>query len=191
MEATTDSQWGSDFEHMLARVSPLDRDGDGQPSSTPFSYAPVGLRIAARLIDGLVAAAFIGVPAGIVRHHSPTVPRACRTFNGRLYGCQQLTPEAFDHLLRITGILTLVGFLLLQWIPMANSGRTFGRWMFGIRVVDEHTGRPIGVIRSLLRGVSSIVSVGILGVGCLSIPSHPKRQSWHDRLAKSVVINDG
>jgi uncharacterized RDD family membrane protein YckC len=49
-------------------------------------------------------------------------------------------------------------------------------------------GAPLTFADALVRGLSSIFSLAVLGLGCLWILRDPERQAWHDRIAGTYVV---
>jgi serine/threonine protein kinase/uncharacterized RDD family membrane protein YckC len=68
-------------------------------------------------------------------------------------------------------------------------GRTFGKWIFALRVTDPR-GEPIGVGRSAARTLGYVVSATPLGLGFLGVLLHPEHRGFHDLVADSVVSQE-
>ena len=49
-------------------------------------------------------------------------------------------------------------------------------------------GAPLRFIDALVRGLSSIFSLAVLGLGALWILKDPERQAWHDKIAGTYVV---
>ena len=62
------------------------------------------------------------------------------------------------------------------------------RVRLGVLVLDENDGSYIGTKRAVYRGLMSYVSQLVLLLGYLSMLWDPKKQTWHDKVAKSVVV---
>jgi uncharacterized RDD family membrane protein YckC len=71
-----------------------------------------------------------------------------------------------------------------------KTGQTPGDAVMSIRVVDfrNGTGAPIGYGRALGRALMSIVSFLALFLGYLWMLWDPEKQTWHDKVAGSVVV---
>ncbi|MEA2220007.1 MAG: hypothetical protein QOJ35_2633 [Solirubrobacteraceae bacterium] len=67
------------------------------------------------------------------------------------------------------------------------TGQTIGKRTVGIRVVDFATGGPIGFGRGFLRYIGRIPS-SILLLGYLWMLWDPEKQTWHDKIATTVVV---
>lgn len=67
------------------------------------------------------------------------------------------------------------------------KGTTVGGIICQLRVV-RIDGAPLRFVDALVRGLSSIFSLAVLGLGCLWILKDPERQAWHDKIAGTYVI---
>ncbi|HMJ33411.1 MAG TPA: RDD family protein [Baekduia sp.] len=69
-----------------------------------------------------------------------------------------------------------------------ESGQTIGKRAVGIRVVDIDGGGPIGYGRAFIRYVGRIISTLVVFLGYLWMLWDPQKQTWHDKMANSVVV---
>jgi uncharacterized RDD family membrane protein YckC len=69
-----------------------------------------------------------------------------------------------------------------------RSGQTLGKRACGIRVVDARVGAPIGPGRGLIRWLGRWVSFSVFLLGYLWMLWDPEKQTWHDKMARSVVV---
>ena len=77
------------------------------------------------------------------------------------------------------------GFLA-HWV--GTQGGSPLRRKLGVYILDENDGSYIGRQRAATRIIMSWVSGIVLLLGYLSMLWNPQRQTWHDRVAKSVVV---
>ena len=68
-------------------------------------------------------------------------------------------------------------------------GTTVGGLIVRIRVV-RLDGRPLDVPTALVRSLGSFLSVAVLGLGYFWCAWDPERQTWHDKLAGTAVVQD-
>ena len=68
------------------------------------------------------------------------------------------------------------------------SGQTLGKRALGIRVIDFQTGGPIGFGRGVVRYIGKIVSGIPLALGFLWMLWDREKQTWHDKIATTVVV---
>ncbi len=81
-----------------------------------------------------------------------------------------------------------VGVAYYTWM-ITNKGSTLGGIILGMRVV-RLDGRPIDRNVALVRAMTAILSLLSLGLGWLWAAWDERRQTWHDRLAGTVLIRD-
>lgn len=67
------------------------------------------------------------------------------------------------------------------------KGTTLGGIICRLRVVKTN-GRPLQPIDAVVRGLTSIFSLGAVGIGCLWMIQDPHRQTWHDKAARTYVL---
>jgi len=81
----------------------------------------------------------------------------------------------------------LIGFLYFSFLMML-SGRTIGKYIVGIKVIDENTGVKPGFYVSVGRTAAIFVSMVFLMAGFLAPYFDSKSRSWHDILSGTRVI---
>ncbi len=82
-------------------------------------------------------------------------------------------------------------FLFLAYfiIPTGLWGRTLGKWVAGIIVVNSEGHTP-GVAAAIGREFGwKVISYGAAGIGLVWIIFDRDRRSWHDKLAGTWVVN--
>jgi uncharacterized RDD family membrane protein YckC len=79
----------------------------------------------------------------------------------------------------------IVYFTVMEGRP---RGQTLGKRICRIAVVDRRTGTRIGFGRALIRALGRWLSLFMLGVGYLWMLWDSERQTWHDKLARDVVV---
>ncbi len=89
-------------------------------------------------------------------------------------------------------VLLVIGLVLAIYLylrHLATTGQTWGRRIAGIKVVDATTGGPPGwgkaIGRSLFEGT---ISGWVCYLGFLWMLWDSKRQTWHDKVANTLVI---
>lgn len=86
----------------------------------------------------------------------------------------------------IWGIFGLI-FAIYSMVFVWHSGSTIGKKIFNLKVVDVNH-RPMTFWRTILReGPAKVVS-GIFNLGYLWVLIDKKRQGWHDKIAKTYVL---
>lgn len=65
---------------------------------------------------------------------------------------------------------------------------TPGKMLYRLSVIDASSGEKITAKKSLVRALSYIISNLPFGLGFLSIGWDGKKQGWHDKIAKTLVV---
>jgi uncharacterized RDD family membrane protein YckC len=148
----------------------------GQPSRDTglppgVEVGPLGRRIAAYLIEAAVPS-IVGVVLFVV------LPDASTTVRG---------------VLSIVSALVVVGWSLLIWYLLAERAAGPGMRLMHLQLVGFYDGRPIGWVGVLLRAVI-FLALSATGIGLVLLLVflllHPRKQGWHDRAVKAVVIKE-
>lgn len=141
-----------------------------QYDDSEFEYAGFWIRFVACLVDNLIIMIII----------------APYWF----YNYQQMAAIPVDQMpLYSAGdaILHLVIGAAVVWF-WVKKGATPGKMLFGLQVRDAKTGQFISVPRALLRYFSYLISSVILCLGLIWVGFDKKKQGWHDKIAKTVVV---
>jgi len=86
------------------------------------------------------------------------------------------------------GLLNLFISIAYFSILEGSRGQTLGGMVANVRVVDADTGGLIGIPRAIWRNIVRIASGFVLGLGYLWMLWDPRKQTWHDKAANSVVV---
>jgi len=156
--------------------------GSGVPA---MNFAGIGARFGAVLLDGVI----LGIPLGILYGIGAAVIAAganANSTNGSGGGAAA----------GLGGLLIFVAFIIaILYEPLmtarkgVHNGQTFGKQAMHIRIVSAQGG-PISTgqawIRFLMR---SFVSGSIFYLGFLWALWDPNKQTWHDKVATTYVVN--
>jgi uncharacterized RDD family membrane protein YckC len=135
------------------------------------------------IFDGLLAVGAI-LPALIVLLAGPSHTAQCDV-GGTTRACTQPTGGTFSVVAALLGIGT-VGYLL-WYCRRAGRTQSVGQRAGAVRVLDVRTGTPVGGWRVFSRHLAKIISALPLFLGFLWLLLDPRRQTWHDKLAGTVV----
>ena len=104
-----------------------------------------------------------------------------------LGGASLLGPEILPPLLLVVWVICL-----LYWPVMHATGlqATVGKALLGLKVARLHGGR-IGILRSIARELSKILSGAVLLVGYVMAAFTPRKQGLHDLMTATYVMRDG
>ena len=83
-------------------------------------------------------------------------------------------------------ISLLIG--LTYFVGLNANGGTWGKRIVGLRLEDATTGADIGYARALGRYIVAIASALVLLLGYLWSIWDSRKQTWHDKAARSVVV---
>jgi len=88
--------------------------------------------------------------------------------------------------------VAVLGFLfvvILYVRALGRTGQTWGRRIVGIKVVRVDSGDVPGIGRALGRQLfAQIISANILYLGYLWMIWDKDRQTWHDKVAGTIVV---
>lgn len=76
-----------------------------------------------------------------------------------------------------------------QWLFVALYGATLGKMAVKIRIIDLQTGDTPSVVVALNRSAVRIISEVVMNLGFLWAVLDPHRQAWHDKSARTLVID--
>ena len=83
------------------------------------------------------------------------------------------------------GAMVVLGVYCAQ---LGRTGRTWGRSVRNLRVVDDQTGEPIGFARAVGRTLFANIVSNILFLGYLWMLWDPDKCTWHDKVAHTIVV---
>jgi len=134
-----------------------------------FEYAGFWIRVGASLIDTIILLMF-ALPISIM-----------------VYGDELLTAESLimgpaDFL--VNWVFPAV-FVIVFWL---YKSATPGKMILGLKVVHSDTGEPLSLGQSIGRYLGYFVAMIPLFIGIFWVLFDKKKQGWHDKLVKSVVI---
>ena len=147
--------------------------GYGAPGMSPFGpYAGWGTRLAAYLIDGLVA-----VGAAIVFFILAVVFIAADV-------------EVLGVLMYVVGIGVAIGVQIWNFVfKQGSTGQSIGKGVMGIKVVGLNTGQPLGTGGAFVRWLMhAFIDGAVCYLGFLWPLWDDKKQTWGDKVASSVVV---
>lgn len=134
-------------------------------------YAGFWVRLVAAVIDVLIISAIIIVAAYFIYGPSYWLRPPGTVFLGTA-----------DALLQM--LLPLV-LLILFW---HYRSATPGKMIFAAKIVDARSGMKPTLAQWIVRYLAYLVSTLPLGLGFLWIAFDRRKQAWHDKLARTVVI---
>jgi uncharacterized RDD family membrane protein YckC len=101
-----------------------------------------------------------------------------------------MSPTAATAIEVVGYLAAAVVFFFNYVYSYMRRGQSFGKRFIGVRVVRTD-GRPIDYQTALLRNVVGYtLSIMIFGLGVVWMLWDGRRQGWHDKLAKTIVVKD-
>jgi uncharacterized RDD family membrane protein YckC len=156
-----------------------------QQPATGYGYAPQAryggfwIRFVAVFIDGLI----VGIPVGIVSGIISAIVTASSNNSQAAVGIG----AGIQGLVELVALVVEVGYFVYFW----GKGQTLGMRLFHLRVADANTGLPIGYGRAGLRFLGYILSTVVCYIGLIWAAFDSRKQGWHDKIASTVVLQDG
>jgi uncharacterized RDD family membrane protein YckC len=164
----------------------------GQKRARTIRPALLGPRIGARLVDTVVTYALVAV-LGVVLVQRVTLHLQAKIDAAQASGVPQTVWLVDATVLRDAGLLLaalLAVGLVYETIPLAVWGRTLGKAIFGLIVLDARSRARPKLVRTFLRTVMCQTLVFLL-LGILELvpcaTDRRLRQSWHDKLGGTFV----
>ena len=87
----------------------------------------------------------------------------------------------------VTLISHIAVWLYFAFLESSISQATLGKRALGLRVTDEK-GQCIGFGRATVRHFGRFLNAFSFGIGYLSIAFEPRKQGFHDMVARTVVL---
>ena len=136
-------------------------------SSSP-DYAGFWQRAAAFVIDALIVTVIL-TPLMVV-----------------VFGMRRISLDPSEHAWDLLALVAIALAVIAFW---RFGGATPGKVALGVKIVDAASGGPPPAGRLALRFLGYFVSALPLYLGFLWIAVDRRKQGWHDKIARTVVIN--
>lgn len=144
--------------------------------SSELNYAGFSKRLLAGILDGFI----LGIGAFVISF----VVSFVTAINSS--GLATSTPSRFSTL---TNLVVLILEFSYYIYFIGAKGQTPGKMALGIKVVKVGTSEAPGYLKAFLREVvGKLLSVIILFLGYLWMLWDSKKQTWHDKIAGTIVI---
>lgn len=151
-------------------TNPYDKSEYTLEDTTEYTYAGFWIRVVASIIDTVIVSLVI-FPI---------------TYVLSIMGLASLTGEtltAWDFI----SLLLQVGFVVFCWLKFAG---TPGKRLLKLKVLDEQTGEHLTAGQAIIRYLGYIPSMLIFCLGLIWVGFDKKKQGWHDKMAKTVVVKE-
>ena len=104
---------------------------------------------------------------------------------GPIFGSNEGILGIFNIQAAIVDVFVFLAYFI---IPTGIFGRTIGKWVAGISVVDEEGNKPGVAIAIPREMVGRFVATITFGIGIIWVIFDGKRQGWHDKIAGTYVV---
>lgn len=138
-------------------------------------YAGSLSRLAAFAVDSFAIVTLYGVIVAVI------------SFTVRLVIGYEVDTDDTSNIWWILGYLLF--FFLYFWLSSAITGRTIGKWLIGLRIV-QRDGSPLRGSSAFIRALTFPLSFLVFGLGFVGIVIGREHRALHDVLATSVVVYD-
>ena len=135
----------------------------------PLKYVGFWARVLAYLIDAILIA--------IV-----TMPILYAEYGFGYWDSDDIIQGGWDFLL--SWIFPVVAVILFWWYKSATPGKM----VLSAIIVDARTGGKPSMGQWIGRYFAYIIAIVPLGLGIIWVAVDPRKQGWHDKLAKTVVV---
>lgn len=136
--------------------------------SHKYEYAGFWIRLGASIIDNIIIMVAL-VPIGMLMGWNS------------MYS-SEMTSTA-DWLWQIL----MAAFCVFCWVKFAG---TPGKRLLRLKVLDERTGKNVTVGQGIIRYIGYFPAILVLFIGLIWVAFDPKKQGWHDKMAKTVVVRE-
>jgi len=103
-----------------------------------------------------------------------------------------VSSENMEQMINVTNTFVLE-YMLMKIIYQAffvmQYGASIGKIVMKIRVIEISTMQTPSVISALNRAIFRVISELLLYLGFLWGLLNPERQTWHDKTARTLVVN--
>jgi uncharacterized RDD family membrane protein YckC len=162
----------------------------GYPAPQPYGgqpiYAGFWIRVAARLIDGLILGVPFSILFGLFAAVAGLFASSANSSNQNAQGAAFAVFGGAFLLLYLFFFAVSVGYWVYFW---GTTGETLAMRLLRLRIVDANTGGAIGYGRAVIRLLMTVVNTWACYIGWIWVAFDQRKQGWHDKVANTVVIH--
>jgi len=159
------------------------------PNVGTVTVASIGQRFVGRLLDFLI----VGIPSAIIAF-AIIAATASNEADRIAAGESTASGSFYASIFAVAGVLFVLGILYEVGL-IATRGATLGKQIAGVKVLRIGDGQLPGWGPSFLRWIIPAVANFVCGLLTLLVYLSPlfdssgRRQGWHDKVAKTIVIS--
>lgn len=143
-------------------------------NQTVYQYAGFWIRFVAQLVDGII---FLLI----------SVPLLYLIYGDAYFSAEPSTQIFFGVADMLISVCLPLVATFWFW---TRKGATPGKMLLGLKVLDANTGNLLTAGQAVIRYLGYIVSFVVLCLGYIWAGFDKKKQGWHDKLAKTVVVRE-
>ncbi|SPL72610.1 RDD family protein [Acinetobacter stercoris] len=136
-----------------------------------YEYAGFWIRLLATIIDTIILLAIL-IPLSIILDATGS-------------GVEEIQPQI--SISELAWQLLCAVVYIIFWVKCSG---TPGKLLLRLKVLDEATGNKISITQGIIRYLGYIVSAIVFCIGYFWIAFDSKKQGWHDKMAKTVVVRE-
>ena len=138
--------------------------------SEPRQYIGFWQRVLAAIIDSIVTTLIM-------------LPPLYALFGARIFGI-----DAADRPGLLYTVLSFAGPAIIVFFFWIKKSATPGKMLINSKIIDANTGGQPSVSQWVVRYFGYFVSCIPLGLGLFAVGWDQRKQGWHDKMAKTVVV---
>lgn len=154
-------------------------------------YAHWGLRVGARLLDGLIfmlPGYLLVAIAGAAFTEEVSCPKPSSYSSSYDYSCTGGGTSGVGIAIMLIGYLAILGGTLFNIYKEGTTGQTVGKRIVGIRTIKEATGQPLGFGMAFVRQLAHILDGLPCYIGYFAPLWDDKKRTFSDMVIGSVVV---
>lgn len=136
--------------------------------SHKYEYAGFWIRLGASIIDNIIIMVAL-VPIGM------------------LMGWNSMYSSEMTSTADLLWQILIAAFCVFCWVKFAG---TPGKRLLRLKVLDERTGENVTVGQGIIRYIGYFPAILVLFIGLIWVAFDSKKQGWHDKMAKTVVVRE-
>ena len=143
--------------------------------SNKYEYAGFWIRVGASIIDNIILMVAL-IPLTMIFGGGKTTA----SMNGFSSFQFMSTTDWFWQ-------LAILIFCIFCWIKFAG---TPGKRLLRLKVLDEKTGENITIGQGIIRYIGYFPAILVFFIGLIWVAFDAKKQGWHDKMARTVVVKE-
>ncbi|MBU0578738.1 RDD family protein [Patescibacteria group bacterium] len=155
-------------------------------SISDIKYAGFGRRLLAFLVDGAILNVFTSVFTNSWKTQANMLEQLSKINSmAEFEKLQTITSNNnYSNLLPI-----LISLIYFTVFVVHYDGATIGMRLLAIKLLpDDKSNNKISYLTAIVRNLSSYLSAMVFGLGYFAMIRNKQKQTWHDKIAKTVVV---